>query len=369
MTLKDKSIIVFSLLLLTFLIRYRFIVPEVDAQRQVKYYGVNTAPTQDFLTLSKYSTNTIIISLDVDQSPSKWQEYFSEADKYNFNIVVFPHQWNNPRPNCGWGAPFHGDDISPVKPMLDEIGGHQRLVGFVIAHEPFWTSCPMTIEEMTSIRSQIKDYVWAKHRRDLKIWSYVDNIYGKVSGSDINRIMDVAITWQYCIADSEGSCSDAKTKILRDREEINNAGLDGKVELVFLFQTFAVHGTKYGRMPNADEMYNWSCNFLATNALDGYFWYTWGAHQYSEDLDDNPHLWPVMNNIYNDCINIQGPSPTSIHKQGDADGDDDVDITDYSIWISKYDGSQPEPIYDPDFNNDGKVDGEDYVIWMINYNH
>ena len=60
-------------------------------------------------------------------------------------------------------------------------------------------------------------------------------------------------------------------------------------------------------------------------------------------------------------------TPTDMANQGDADGDDDVDMDDYFIWLSEYGGNQPQPIYDPDFNNDGKVDGEDYVIWLNNY--
>jgi hypothetical protein len=52
---------------------------------------------------------------------------------------------------------------------------------------------------------------------------------------------------------------------------------------------------------------------------------------------------------------------------GDADNDGDVDITDYSIWLSEFVGNQAEPIYNPDFNIDGNIDGEDYIIWMKSY--
>jgi hypothetical protein len=107
--------------------------------------------------------------------------------------------------------------------------------------------------------------------------------------------MDVAVTWQHCFGGAEGSCPGAQQKIMNDRAAINSAGLDGTVDLVYLFQTFAM-SSGY-RMPTYQEMYDWSRTFLGTDALDGFMWYTWGACWYSSDLycpaatHPNQNLW------------------------------------------------------------------------------
>jgi len=153
------------------------------------------------------------------------------------------------------------------------IGNHARLTGIVNAHEAFWASCPVTIEEMASIRSQIKAYVQQKRGRDIDVWNYLDNIYDRLPAADISRIMDVAYTWQHCVTDAEGTCENAYTQMLHDRARINEAGLDGAVDLVYAFQTFS-YVDPYVRMPTAEEMYYWGGRFLQSDALDGFFWYS-----------------------------------------------------------------------------------------------
>ncbi len=301
--------------------------PKANAA-QIKYYGVDRVVPADFATLTQYNIDTVLTAFDVNSNPSTWQEYLMQADRYNINIVVIPTDWNNPRPNCSWGAPFHGSDISRVQPMLDAIGGHPRVIGIVNAHEAFWTSCPMTIEEMASIRTKLKDYVRTRHGREIKVWNYVDDIYANnIPANDIGRIMDVAVIWNYCIANSEATCDESRNLILQDRARINNAGLEGKVELVYLFQTFAIHGTQYSRMPTASEMYNWGCNFIGSGALDGFVWYTWGADWYSEDLDDNPSLWSTMTRVHNECI---GGDTLS----GDVNQDGSVNVLDVQACVN-----------------------------------
>ena len=60
-----------------------------------------------------------------------------------------------------------------------------------------------------------------------------------------------------------------------------------------------------------------------------------------------------------------GTSPSS--KPGDANGDNLVDGSDYSIWHAKYNQSALGAA-NGDFDNNGLVDGQDYVIWLNNYN-
>jgi len=57
------------------------------------------------------------------------------------------------------------------------------------------------------------------------------------------------------------------------------------------------------------------------------------------------------------------PTPTGF--RGDADGDGDVDETDYQIWYNYYTGVGGSG--NPNFNNDSVVDGVDYSIWVNDY--
>jgi len=65
------------------------------------------------------------------------------------------------------------------------------------------------------------------------------------------------------------------------------------------------------------------------------------------------------------------PTPTTTTTPnpilGDADGDSNVNIDDYIIWVMQYLNYNPAPNADPDFNIDKEVDGEDYVIWYNNF--
>jgi hypothetical protein len=245
--------------------------------------------------------------------------------------------------------------------MPDIIGGYESFIGIFNAHEPFH-SCRMTITEMASIRTKLKDYVRNRHSREIKVWNLIDNITSSISDQDINRIMDVAVTWQYCIADSEATCEQSRNSILNDRARINNAGLDETVELVHLFQTFAIPGSRYSRMPTAEEMYNWGCDFLQTDALDGLSWYTWDASWYPEDLGDRPDLWPTMSRIYNECAVHPEPSPTLPPSQPKCFGSDSIINTDDILaWASNYLTSLL------DINNDEKTNASEFAYLLSHW--
>ena len=93
-----------------------------------------------------------------------------------------------------------------------------------------------------------------------------------------------------------------QNQIITDRAFINNAGFEGKVELVFLFQTFGMGSGSGYTMPTLSDMQTWDCQFIGTNALDGFMYYTWGAW-YTTDLSKHPELWPEMNRVNDSCIN------------------------------------------------------------------
>jgi hypothetical protein len=258
--------------------------------------------------------------------------------------------------------------------MLDSFSTDSHFIGMISAHEPMWntSSCKTSINDMASIKTQLKSYMQTKGRSDFKVWNYIDNIsdlkdMSGYTSADIERVMDVAVTWQHCFGGAEGTCPGAKTKIINDRALINNAGLDGKVELVYLFQTFAM-GSGY-TMPTLIDMQTWDCQFIGTNALDGFMYYTWGAW-YDTDLANHSELWPEMNRVYDSCIKVapatSTPTATPQVKPGDANGDNKVDEADYTVWLSHF-GTASLGISNGDFNNDGIIDGIDYAIWLTNY--
>ena len=139
------------------------------------------------------------------------------AAQYNFNYVIWPNQGGDV-PGCGWETPFNspqnGDYIWRVTTMLDSFTTDPHFIGMISAHEPMWntSTCKTSISDMASIKTQLKNYMQTKGRNDFKVWNYIDNVSdlknmpGFVS-ADIERVMDVAVTWQHCFGGAEGTCS------------------------------------------------------------------------------------------------------------------------------------------------------------------
>ncbi len=280
----------------------------------MKYYGVDRgSPFTDsnYSTLAQHSVKTIIVDTFINDSSNsssaRWSNIKSLAAKYNYNYVIWPDQGGDVS-GCGWEDPFNspvnGNYIGRVTTMLDSFASDSHFIGLVSAHEPMWnvSTCKTSIPDLVAIKSQLKSYMTAKGRADFKVWAYIDNItdLANMSGyvpQDIQDVMDVAVTWQHCFGGAEGSCAGAKNKIIADRALINKAGLDGKVDLVYLFQTFGMGSGSGYTMPTLSDMQAWDCQFIATNALDGFMYYTWGAW-YNTDLINHPELWPEMNRVY-----------------------------------------------------------------------
>lgn len=88
-----------------------------------------------------------------------------------------------------------------------------------------------------------------------------------------------------------------------------------------------------------------------------------GAHEY----DGIPQL-TITPTITHPPTLTHTPTPTTSGLPGDANGDEVVDIKDYSVWTNQYgDVPMPDPSGNADFNNDSQVNGQDYVIWLNNY--
>ena len=294
----------------------------VPARSTTYYLADRVLKKTDFAVLANWGVNTAIVDFDVNGSASAWRAAFESARAANVNIVIWPSDWNNPRPNCGWEAPYPvsaNGDIAKVKRLLDTASQYSNFIGIVNAHESFWT-CDMSFDEMAGLKDKLKAYALSKGRA-IKVWNYIDNLYDKsmLPDNQIERIMDVAVTWQHCAGNVEGTCntsskSSALNMILSDRKRIDAS--KAQVELVFLMQTFTTRG--YSTKFTLDELQKYSCQFLDTSALDGFAFYTWDAGWWP-DLHSWKELQPAIPYIYNNCVNspsASAPRVTSIVRAG-----------------------------------------------------
>jgi hypothetical protein len=280
----------------------------VTGVRPLKYYMADRVMDHaDFATLAAWGINTAMIDFDVNGHPADWQTVFFEAAKYNINIVIWPSDWNDRRPDCDWEAPFPvsaNGDITKVKPLLDVASQYPNFIGIINGHEPLWTCTNMTFNEMAGLKDQLKAYALSKGR-EIKVWNYIDSMYDEsmYPASQLPRIMDVGIIWKHCVGDTTERCSGSEStlaRIIDSRKRLTELGLGGKIELVFVIQTFT-SGSPYNKKFTLSELENTACEFLHTNALDGFGFYTWDAGWWP-DLRGWPDLHPAVLYIHDNCF-------------------------------------------------------------------
>jgi hypothetical protein len=292
----------------------------VSASRPVNIYAVDRVLNNaDYAKLASWGINTAIVDLSISASSSSLLARINAAAAVGIDTVIWPDQGGDVS-GCGWETPFNspqsGDYIWRVKPMLDILGNNPHVIGIVIAHESMWNqgTCLTKISDMATVKTQIHNYIDNTVHRDasykpFKVWNYIDNISDMpnitdYSGpADIGKIMDVAVTWQHCAGNAESSCDSgsysALSKINGDRAKINSAGLDGKVQLVFIVQTFTTSGS-YSTKFTLSQLEGYSCEFLGTRALDGFGFYTWDAGWWP-DLHSWTDLQPAVSFLNSTC--------------------------------------------------------------------
>ncbi len=295
----------------------------IPSRTTTYYLADRVINNSDFAKLAGWGINTAIVDFDVNGSASVWRAVFTSAATVNIDVVIWPSDWNDPRPNCGWEAPYPvsaAGDITKVKRLLDIASQYSNFIGIVNAHESFWT-CDISFDEMAGLKDQLKAYALSKGR-SIKVWNYIDNLYDKsmLPDNQIERIMDVAVTWQHCAGNVEGTCNTASSTsalnmILNDRKRIANSG--AQVELVFIMQTFTTSG--YSTKFTLSQLQDYSCQFLNTSALDGFGFYTWHAGWWS-DLHSWPELQPAVPYIYSSCTRGPGNRPSTISGNAGAVG-------------------------------------------------
>jgi hypothetical protein len=281
---------------------------KVTGERPLKYYLVDRVRNNtDFATLAAWGINTAVVDFDIHGKSTNWQAVFTEAAKYNINIVIWPSDWIDRRPDCDWAAPYPistNGDISKVKPLLDVASQYPNFTGIVNGHEYRWTCTNMSFDEMAGLKDQLKAYTLSKGR-SIKVWNYVASLYDEdiLPAHEMSRIMDVAVIWKHCAGDTTSRCSGKSstlTRIKDGRSRLKNLGLDGMIELVFLIQTFTSDSPYEGRF-TLSQLEDFSCKVLRTSALDGFGYYTWDAGWWS-DLHGWAELQPAIPYTHENCV-------------------------------------------------------------------
>jgi hypothetical protein len=283
----------------------------VDNIRPLKYLLADRVrDNADFATLAAWGINTAMVDFDINGKPEEWQAVFVEAAKYGINIVIWPSDWIDRRPDCDWAAPFpvsdHGD-ITKVKPLLDVASQYSNFIGIINGHEYLWTCTNMSFDEMAGLKDQLKAYTLSKGRA-IKVWNYTDSLdydEGMLPASQIQRIMDVAVIWKNCAGNTTARCTGGNSMLARiknSRARLTRLGLGGKIELVFLIQTFT-SDSPYNVKFTLSELENYACEFLHTSALDGFGFYTWDAGWWP-DLHGWPDLQPAILYTYDNCVHM-----------------------------------------------------------------
>jgi hypothetical protein len=276
--------------------------------RPLKYYLADRVRKKaDFATLAAWGINTAVVDFNVNGKVSGWQAVFTEAAKYGINIVIWPSDWIDPRPNCDWEAPFPispNGDITKVKPLLDVASQYSNFIGIVNGHEYIWTCKNMTFDEMAGLKDQLKAYALSKGR-NIKIWNYTDSLYDEsmIPAIQISRIMDVAVIWKHCAGDTTERCAGKNstlTRIKNSRARLTQLGLGGKVELVVIIQTFT-SDSPYDRRFSLPQLEDFSCEILRNSIVDGFGYYTWDAGWWP-DLHDWPDLQPAILFTHDNCF-------------------------------------------------------------------
>jgi hypothetical protein len=290
------------------------------SDRPIKYYMVDRVRSgSDFATLAGWGINTAVVAIPTNGSDSSWQSVYNAAHTANINIVIWPLDPGGDN-NCGWESPFYkpvdGNYIGTVTKMMDWWANKPGVIGIVTFHEPMWessTGCKDSIADLSSIYQQIHSYT---NNPNFEVYGYIDNIVdapqmtGFQSYADMDKIMDVAVTWHHCAGNVEGNCeggsNSALGKINNDRAKL--ASVNSRVKLIFLMQTFTM-GSSYGTKFTLSELENYSCDFLNTKALDGFGFYTWDEGWYSGNLKKWTDLQPAVAYINSNCIYNTGTTP------------------------------------------------------------
>ena len=323
------------------------IVRTPTQNRATTYYVVDRVRSNtDFALLASWGINTAIVDFKVAPQSgtiAQWDSVVNAAAAAGIKIVIWPdgHQGSDVS-GCRWETPFDKTDIGNgtdyiinVKPILDHFGNNPNVIGIVTAHEPVWiqnatteAACNENIAGMTIIKTQIHDYINNTVHRNasyapFKVWNYIDNIYNISNLSDYNAtnkaaqiegIMDVAVIWQHCAGyptyAGDGSACEgsghytALGGINYDRNTmIVPNGLEGKVEEVFIMQTFKQGSSgAYAGKFTLSELENYSCDFVNSGSLDGFGFYTWDEGWYTGNLKSFTDLQPAIPYIHSTCV-------------------------------------------------------------------
>jgi len=244
------------------------------------------------------------------------------------------------------------------------VANHDVILAVLSLHEPYWRGGAGAIssESQKVLADKIRNYTRNKGH-EIKVWNAINMIAGW-SDPVVESQADLAGIWRHCFGGAEGTCEQAKQRIRNDRTYINQRGWD--MELAFAVQTFGMTEYAY-RMPNYQELKEFTCDIIAEDNLDTIFYYSWrNPAGYSDVLYNHPELHGVIKDVYDECIQglapvptptptppvtptptptptsspspspTLSPTPTPGQIRGDFNGDGEVDLLDFEIFRDIY---------------------------------
>ena len=253
------------------------------------FYGMEFVPEGDLGTVKGLGTEVVLWAVSHDGTPESWLAYLDEAQAQGVKVItwLWPQGWN-------WNG--NGWQIdAQARSFVQTVAGHPALFAVYALHEP--VDSGYTTAEQQALYDAIKALA------DVPIYSETDSmsLWETVGGEECtfeDGICDYCATWYYPFF--KGSVYDRDQLIDRltadlsvTREQAPNS------KFVWLMQSFASSGPY--RMPTADEMRDLA-SIVYSMDVDGALWYVWQFDPYSDFLSNDPELYPVVREIYEDVV-------------------------------------------------------------------
>ena len=170
------------------------------------------------------------------------------------------------------GGEFYYDDL---KALLDVIGNHPALIGYIGLHEPLEPSMEISAAELQDFYTEMKAY--APH---LKLAHYLGDLaYVEANRTDgwtfSAGMCDICLLWYYPFEVTGGLevyNATQVTSVINSNYDLMQVR-DPDAELWFLGQTFAgTSGARELRMPTPEEMQQLYLQVME-EPVDGFLWY------------------------------------------------------------------------------------------------
>lgn len=242
-------------------------------QVPLRYYGVDDIePAQYPFLRDSLGGNFALVELTSDTVT--WKAALTAAEQNNLSLIVWPLGHGDRY--TPWSFDGASWDISEGLDVLKYAeryvaSGGKALRAVLMSHEPFYSK---TQRVFLSSQMQMLYKLLKSFAPGVKLFIYMNDMayydtfpFWKM----LDSMMDVAGIFKHSFG-TKHTLEEALKEIEDDYALIQRKGLN--VQLFFALQAFATDGIAY-RMPSAAEMLDYATRVIATQKLEGVFWYPW----------------------------------------------------------------------------------------------